>query len=263
MAVKGGPSGAGYQVPGFSKGLRLIELLCAARQPLGVSELSQQLGLNKPMVFRLLRTLLAAGWVVQDGEGPKYRMSLVPFHHASKVVQQMDLVRAASGPLEQLWTETGESVGVAVLDRDQLMYVLHHSGTRDVAIAGRVGARYYLHASAPGKVLLAYADEEIRRPLLRGKLPAVTDKTVRDPEQLREELARVRRQGYALDNQEYAAGGLCYAVPIFDHAHQVVAALNVSVLTLHYNLRQLVDDLGPRLQATERVISRSLGAPPA
>ena len=75
MAVKGGPAGGVYQVPGFSKGLRLIELLCAARQPLGVSELSQQLGLNKPMVFRLLRTLLAAGWVVQDGEGPKYRMS--------------------------------------------------------------------------------------------------------------------------------------------------------------------------------------------
>ena len=261
MAVNGGPSGAGYQVPGFSKGLRLIELLCAARQPLGVSELSQQLDLNKPMVFRLLRTLLSAGWVVQDGDGPKYRMSLVPFHHASKVLQQMDLVRAASGPLEQLWMETGESVGVAVLDRDRLMYVLHHSGMRDVAIAGRVGARYYLHASAPGKVLLAYADEEIRRPLLRGKLPAVTDKTVRDPEQLREELARVRRQGYALDNQEYAAGGLCYAAPIFNHAQQVVAALNVSVLTLHYNLRQLVDDLGPRLQATAQVISRSLGAP--
>lgn len=57
-------------MPGCSNGLRRIELLCAARQPLDASELSQRLGLNKPMVFRLLRTLLSAGWIVQDGEGP-------------------------------------------------------------------------------------------------------------------------------------------------------------------------------------------------
>ena len=249
---------ASYDVPALRKALRLIELLCDSDVPLGVSEIGQRLDLNKNMTFRLLRTLLKEGWVVQE-TGPKYRMSLRPFHYTSKPVGRMSLPAAASVPLRELWQTTGESVYVAAVDEDQLLVLDHLDSTRDVRIAAKVGARYELHCSAPGKVLLAHAADTLLARLAEQGFARLTARTIHTLPELREHLEEVAARGYALDLEEYVDGLLCFAVPVFDHRGRVVGALGVSVLTLHYTPQKLVDVLGPKVIATGQEVSARMG----
>jgi IclR family acetate operon transcriptional repressor len=249
-----------YDVPAVRKALRLIELLCEKEEPLGVSEIGQLLGLNKNMTFRLLRTLWKEGWVVQE-EGPKYRMGLRPFHHTSKPVSRMSVRAAAAGPLRELWEQTGESAYLTVLDDDRLLVVDHFDSTRDVRIAAKVGARYELHCAAPGKVLLAHAGESLLARLAEAGFARLTSHTITAPAELREHLAEVLARGYALDLEEYADGLICFAAPVFDYWERAVGAIGVSVLTLHYTPRQMIDVLGPKVVAAGKRISAALGCP--
>jgi DNA-binding IclR family transcriptional regulator len=258
--TKGGAADDRYDVPAVRQVLRLIELLCDAEQPLGVSQIGQALGLNKSMIFRLLQTLHKEGWVIRHDEGPPtYRMGLRPFHHLSKPVSRMNLMVASAGPMRALWQATGESIYLGVLDGDRVLYLEHLDGTRPAHISGKVGGRYALHCSAPGKVLLAGAGEEVLGPFLKAGLERQTRRTITDPAALRKELVQVQRQGHAVDIEEYAGGCICFAAPIRNYTGRVVGVVGTSVLTLHYTPEQMKRDLGPKILETAREISRALG----
>ncbi len=258
--AKGGAADDRYDVPAVRQVLRLIELLCDAEQPLGVSQIGQALALNKSMVFRLLQTLHKEGWVIRHDEGPPtYRMGLRPFHHLSKPVSRMNLMVASAGPMRALWQATGESIYLGVLDGDRVLYLEHLDGTRPAHISGKVGGRYALHCSAPGKVLLAGAGEEVLGPFLKAGLERQTRRTITDPAALRKELVQVQRQGHAVDIEEYAGGCICFAAPIRNYTGRVVGVVGTSVLTLHYTPEQMKRDLGPKILETAREISRALG----
>ncbi len=247
-----------YDVPAVRKALRLIELLCESEEPLGVSDIGQRLKLNKNMTFRLLRTLHAEGWIVQE-DGPKYRMSLRPFHHTSKPVARMNLRTAAEGPLHELWRSAGESTYLVVLDGNRMLVLDHLDSTRDVRIAAKVGARYRLHCAAPGKVLLAHAGRSLLEELANEGFHRFTVHTMTTIDELREDLAKIIERGYALDLEEYADGLLCFAVPIFDYRGQVVGAVGISVLTLYYTSERMIEVLGSKVIATGKRISAALG----
>ena len=249
---------AEYDVPALRKGVKLLELLCDSESPLGVSDISRELGVNKHMVFRLLRTYIDEGWITAEGDGPKYRVSLRPFHYASKPLARTDLMQSATLLVRDLWSEIGESVGLAVLDDDRVMYLMHLNSTRDVAVSGRVGARYLLHCSAPGKVFLSEGPDSLFDRVVAEGLPAQTKNTIVKPEKLRQELAVVRKRGYALDLEEYADGVICFGAPIRNHGGAVVAALNVSALNLHHTKSDLVNDLGRKVLDAAAQISRKL-----
>jgi DNA-binding IclR family transcriptional regulator len=248
-----------YEVSALRKGIRLIELLCESEVPLGVTEISQQLEINKHMVFRMLATLVDEGWVIKEDDGPRYRMGLAPFRYASMPVARTDLVDASTIPMKSLWDDVGESIGLAVLDDDRVMYLLHHNGKRSISISGKVGHRYLVHCSAPGKLLVAHADEVLIDRIIAQGLPKQTAGTIVSESRFREELELVRERGYALDVEEYADGGMCYSAPVYDYSGKVAAALNISVLTLHYRLDELVEDLGSRVSRTAEQISRAMG----
>lgn len=251
---------ARYDVPAVRQVLRLIELLCDAEQPLGVSQIGQTLGLNKSMVFRLLQTLHKESWVIRRDEGPPtYRMSLRPFHHLSKPVARMNLMVAAEGPVRDLWLATGESTYLGILDGDRVLYLEHLDAVGPVRIAGKVGGRYSLHCSAPGKVLLAHAGDELLRQLASQGLERQTRHTVVDPAALRKQLQQVARQGFAFDLEEYAVGCICFAAPIRNYTGKVVGVVGVSVLTMFYTPERMMKELGPKVVAAGKAVSRALG----
>lgn len=250
---------AAYQVPGLSKGIQLIELLSESPESLGVSELAQKLEMNKHMVFRILQTLIRQRWVVAEGETPKYRLTLIPYYHVSKPILRNSLVEMATEPIRQYWYGVGESTSLGILDGDRILYVMHLNSLRDVAIIGQVGRRYYLHCSAGGKVLLAYSDPKFQKKILQDNLEPMTVHTMTSPRQLQEELELIRRQGYAIDHEEYALGLLCFAAPIFDYTGKVVGALNTSVLKMHYTVEELEKNIGLKMLEVCRNISTTLG----
>jgi len=248
-----------YNVPGLRAGIDVLTALCESDDSLGVAELAERTGANKHMVFRCLKTLVAKGWVTESGEGPKYTATLVPFHYASKPVARMNLVTASEEPLRALWKRTGECVYLGVLHEDMLMFLIHREGMRSIRLGGCVGEHYWPHASAPGKVLLAYGDGELRARCIERGLKRLTAKTHTDPVLFSAELGRVRKQGYALDDEEYTKGGLCFAAPVFDYTGRAVASVGTTVLAIHYSRAEMIHALGSQIIETARRISTALG----
>ncbi len=248
-----------YDAPALRKGVGVIEVLCESDQPLGVTELCDRLDINKHMMFRILQTLLDINWVVFEPATAKYSMSLRPFHFTSKPVNRTDLLGAAMLPAKALWDEIGENLSIAVLDGDQFMYISHLQSRRQVSLTGSVGGRYYLHASAPGKLFLAYGSEALWKTVTAATLPALTGITITTKRELQQEIKDVRAQGYALDMEEYADGAMCFAAPIFNCNNEIVGALNCSVVTFYYTPEQFINTLGPKVLAVAETISRALG----
>ncbi len=250
-----------YDAPAVRKAVLLIELLCESEKPLGVSEISQALDINSNMVFRLLKTLEEEGWLVRVAEGPKYSMSLRPFHFTSKTVRRMGLRTAADEPLKRLWEETHESCYLGIIDGTRTLFLEHLDATGDVRVMATPGGRFLMHCAAPGKVLLAFSPPEFTEKVVKKEgLPAQTKNTIKNLKTLQKELETIREQGYALDNEEYADGLYCFAAPVFNVKDELAGTIGISVLSLYYSLERMLKDLGPRVISTANAVSKSLGA---
>jgi IclR family acetate operon transcriptional repressor len=247
-----------YGAPALLKGIRLLELLCEATEPLSVAQLSPRLGLNKHMLLRLLGTLCDEGWVVQE-EGPVYRVSRVPFSHFSKPISRLDVTTAAEEPLDDLCEATGETSYMTIRDGDWSLGVMLRPSRRPVQVTGRIGSRLLLHCCAPGKVLLAHAEPELFEHLARQGFARETESTICDPSALRQHLDQVVRRGYATDNEEYLRGMLCLAAPVWDHTGQVVAAVGITTLTMFHTHASMLKEYSAPVLAACRKISRTLG----
>ena len=249
-----------YDVPGLRAGIRVSRLLCESPKPLGLAEVCQASGLSKHMVYRCLQTLLSEGIIVETGEGPKYEPSLLSFHYNSLPVARMTVTRASEEPLHGLWGELNECVYLGVLHDNRILYLIHHEGGREIrAGGGRMGGRYFLHADGAGKVLAAHADDALRERLLAEGLERLTERTHADRKGFLAEMARVRKQGFAIDNEEYIKGVICFGAPVFNFAGHVAGAICCSVLTIHYTLKELEEKIGPKVLACARRISLTMG----
>ena len=249
-----------YDVPGLRAGVRITRLLCESPKPLGLAELCQVSGLSKHMVYRCLQTLLSEGIIIETGAGPKYEPSLLSFHYNSLPVARMTVTRAAQEPLYALWAELNECVYLGVLNDNRVLYLIHHEGGREIrAGGGRMGGRYFLHADGAGKVLAAYADDALRERLIAEGLAKLTPNTHMARKSFLAEMARIRKQGFAFDDEEYIKGVICFGAPVFDYAGQAVGAICCSVLTIHYALKDLEEKIGPKVLACARRISATMG----
>lgn len=248
-----------YNVPALRKAIRLLSILSQAKGPMGVSEISRAIGLNKHMTYRLLVTLCDEGWILASGSEPKYRVSLRPLHLFSAVADQMDLREVGYEPLRRLWDELGESVYIGILDQDAVLFIDHVTSRNMIRISGTIGGRYPLHCASTGKVLLAYASETLFAQLSEKGFHRYTERTITDAVTLREHLQGIREQGWALDDEEHGRGILCFGAPIRDAAGTVVGAVGVSVTTINYTSDEVVQRLGPSVIITANEISRQLG----
>ena len=249
-----------YDVPGLRAGIRISRLLCESPKPLGLAELCQASGLSKHMVYRCLQTFLSEGVIIESGEGPKYEPSLLSFHYNSLPVARMTVTRATEKPLYALWQDLNECVYLGVLHDSRVLYLIHHEGGREIRSGGgRMGGRYLLHADGAGKVLAAYADGALCERLLAEGLEKLTPHTHADRKSFLAEMVRVRKQGFAIDNEEYIKGVTCFGAPVFNYAGQVAGAICCSVLTMHYTVKELEEKIGPKVLACAKSISATMG----
>ncbi len=193
----------------------------------GVTELARRLGLHKSTASRLLATLERRGLVEQDEESGKYRLGLIVIRLAERAERTLDLKGIARPELERLARATRETVTLGILDGDAFLTVAQVDGPNMVACPDWTGRTTPLHCVASGKVLLAaMAERDVLR-IARPGLAAPTERTITRLEPLLEELARVRRRGYATAFSEWIEGTNGIAVPVLDARARVVASLAV------------------------------------
>ena len=193
----------------------------------GVTELARRLGLHKSTASRLLATLQRRGLVEQDEESGKYRLGLVVIRLAERAERTLDLKGIAYAELERLARTTRETVSLGILERDAYLTVAQVDGPNMVACPDWTGRTTPLHCTASGKVLLAaLAERDVLR-IARPGLPARTERTITTLETLMEELAKIRRRGFATAFSEWIAGTNAIAVPVLDARGRVIASVGV------------------------------------
>lgn len=215
-------------VQSVQKAISILKAFTISEPELGVNELSRRVGLHKSTVSRLLYTLEQAGLIERNPETEKCRLGIELIALAGLVLTHADVRRAARADLRWLAEVTEETINLAVLDGDQVMNVEQIPSPRMVKDVGWVGRRTWLHCTATGKVLLAHLPEATVDRFLAQPMPRFTRLTIVDAAQLRAELAKVRRDGYALGQEELEEGLNAVAVPIRNHLGEVVAAVSVS-----------------------------------
>ena len=233
------------------RALAILGTFSPTRPSLRVSELAAELGLHKSTVSRLLAILQARGLVRRDGDcfapGPELaRLGVL-------AVNSLPLAQAAHGPLGNLAKETGETVNLAVRRGDEALNLLQVQTAHLVGMTDWSGRGAPLHATANGKVLLAFGEGA-----MPAKLPAQTEQTLTDRDTLRAELDRVRRNGYGTTIEELEVGLNAVAAPVFDAAGACVAAVSVSGPAFRLPARDL-HLLAVACRAAAEEISASLG----
>ena len=248
----------GNAVRSVDRAAALLIALGDSQGEAGVTELARRLGLHKSTASRLLATLQKRGLVEQDGETGKYRLGLVVIRLAERAERTLDLRGIAMPELERLARLTHETTGHGVLDRDMLLTVAQADGPNLVAVGDWTGRAVPLHSVASGKVLLAaLAEREVLRIVRRG-LAACTERTIVELEPLLEELARVRRRGYATALGEYDIGLNAIAAPVHDARGQVIGAVDVRGPAFRLTPGR-VPELAARARETAAAISVRLG----
>lgn len=217
----------GSAVRSVDRAAALLLALGESHGEAGVTELARRLGLHKSTASRLLATLEKRGLVEQDDETGRYRLGLVVIRLAEKAERTLDLRAIAMPELDRLARATRETTGLGVADGDQLLTVAQADGPNLVAMGDWTGRGVPIHSVAAGKVLLAAMPEREILKLVRRGLDRFTDRTITQLEPLLEELARVRRRGYATAFGEFDAGLNGVAAPVHDARGQVTAAVDV------------------------------------
>jgi IclR family KDG regulon transcriptional repressor len=242
------------------KALELLDHFTAERPELSLAEISREVDAHKSSVFRVLTTLEAAGFLEKDPRSGKYRLGLKILDLAGRVWGLHDIRQIATPYMEELARETGEVIHLAVLDGADIVYLEKKGQGQILTVATRVGGRNPAYASSMGKILLAdLPDGELKAIMGRTKLKKLTSNTITEMPRLMEELARIREQGFALDNEETFPGIRCVGAPIRDAGGRVVAAVSVTVPVQRMS-DERVRELWRLVTNTARMISERVAA---
>ena len=217
------------RVQSLERALDLLEAL-ASTDELGVSELAARTGLVPSTAHRLLATLVSRGYAAQSAANGRYLLGYKLLELTSGLQDRLERLRSAARPhLEAIMEQTGETTNLVVLEGPNAVYIESVTGTRSVRLFTEIGQAIPAHTSGSGKALLAWrATADVEALLGEGPLPASTPRTLTTTEALLEDLARIRRRGYATDDEEHELGVACVATPVLDASGLPLAAISVS-----------------------------------
>ncbi len=209
--------------------VRLLKAFSSTNLEWGVTDLARHLDLSKSTVHRLLATLAEEGMLEQNAETGRYRLGLVMFDLAAAVPTQLDLHEAVLSPMSDLRNKTGETVQVAVLDGREVVYIERLDSPNTLRMFLEIGRRNEANVSGTGKALMAFAPRDQLERILDGwTLTGRTEHSIVSMTELRAELDRTRRRGYAENRHESEIGVVSVAAPIRDGGGRVVAAMSVA-----------------------------------
>lgn len=212
----------------LAKIAQLLDTFTFERQEWALSELAAACNLHPSTARRLLLSCQSVGFIGQDPITRRYRLGMKLFELGSRVGEQFSLRTVARPYLKRVNAATQESVYLGLLDRGEVLYIDRVESPHPVRLTTHPGQRRPLHSTGSGKLLLAYLSDDALENFLSGPLERFTDRTICDPDLLRQELARIRERGYSTTLDEHLEGTFSLAAPIYGQGGVVVAALGVS-----------------------------------
>lgn len=247
-------------IESLSRGLNLLSALSESPHPLNLTELSTLIHLSKSTVQRLVYTLQTLGYLDRDKETKKFRLGQRAVLLGLSIVKHSDLRKVAFPHLEKTSKEINETVNLAILDGTEIVYVERIKTQQILNINLEVGSRLPAYCTSMGKAVLAFLPVDRLEALLKMmELKPQTSNTITSKEVLRKELERVRRRGFATNNEELSNGLRSVAAPVRNAGGQVIAAVNIAVPSSRVQLKRLETELAKKVVETADRISFTLG----
>jgi DNA-binding IclR family transcriptional regulator len=254
-------SANGATIQSVQRAAAILHSFTKLDSELSVTHLSEQLGLHKSTISRLLSTLQHEDLVEQNPETGRYRLGLGLVTLAGIVLDRIDIREIAYPYVRSLAELSQETVNVVVLSSGECMNIGGADSPKSIQYVGRIGRRTPLHCTSAGQVLLAYMPAADQATLLAAELLRFTQKTIVDRQRLAETIAQVRGQGYAITHEEHQEALSAIAAPIRNHTTAVVAALTISGPTFRMGPAKIEAFIDPIIE-TARLISGQLGFVP-
>ena len=208
----------------MKKAFQILELVSRRDRRLTISNLSKELRISKSTVFGITKALEGIGAIVRDDKTKRYSLGLTLFELGRKAYARIDMRDIVRPIMENLMRSTRQSVFLGIRSGDHISIVDIIESTQDLKITAHIGARLPLLAGASGKVFMASITEHDASQLIRTmKLRRYTEKSIIDLDRYMEEVRKVRKQGYALDDGEYMQGVRAVAAPIRSDGWQMSA----------------------------------------
>jgi IclR family acetate operon transcriptional repressor len=249
-----------HSIQSVDRALFLLETIAEMGGEATLTELSHRTGLNISTCHHLLATLIQRGFVSRIPGRRSYALGarILYLGHACL---QVDLPRRAQAFIESISRATGETVHLAALQGDSVVTLLMREARHAVRVdTGTVGKSDAAHATATGKAMLAWLPEDEIRRIVTGDMKRFTQNTIVEFPVLVEELRLVRRNGFAIDREEFQPGVICVGAAIRDHAGAVVGAISASAPSMRANDEHIAL-MRDQVVAATRALSAELGAP--
>jgi IclR family transcriptional regulator, KDG regulon repressor len=241
----------------------IFDILSQSPNGLSLGELARKTNLPKGTAHRLLASMAYFDFIRQEPITKNYHLGFKLVNLGNLLLGQIDLRRQARSFLIDLAERVEETVHLVVLDGDKALYmdkVDLHPKTSGLQMVSRLGSRIFLHCSSVGKVLLAYMEKSDAQKLIGDtELIKRTPNTITAPDELMQHLASVRKNGYAIDDEENEEGIRCVAAPIRERSGRVAAAVSISGPTTRITMERIETELIRRVCETTHNISIQLG----
>lgn len=255
-----------YPVQTVIKAIEIINFLAeeSGNRGIGISEFSRELDMGKSTVHRLLDTLQYYGYVEKNEQTNCYRLGWKLYRVGKMVPVQNQVFNLDQRYLLELNKKTRETVNLGILKRNESVIISKIDGYSDgLRVVVSPAEREAVHATAIGKVLISEMNNEQIRALITesGEMQKFTENTITNVNELLCEVAKVREQGYAVDDQEYCMGLFCMARPVRDYTRRIIAAVSVSAPYVRITEESRKKALAALADCCEK-ISRDLGYRP-
>jgi DNA-binding IclR family transcriptional regulator len=247
-------------VDSLATALHILDLFTTSEPELSLRQLSEKSGLYKSRIHRLCGTLVASGFLVRM-PWSSYRLG-PKLMTLGKIYENTNTVVTISRPImRDLAQTTGESIALFRLNGAFAFCLAREFGSSRLVFAIQEGDNMHLHASAAGRILLAHGPEELREKILTvEQFEQFTSLTITDPQRIRDELAAIKKRGFAVNRGERELEVAAIAAPIFNHDSKVECALAVVGPVQRFSLNNEEEIVTKLLEATRR-ISQALGSP--
>jgi DNA-binding IclR family transcriptional regulator len=210
------------EIQSLARGLKILELL-AATDKVSITEVADQLNVDKASASRLMQTLANYGYAEKDLDTQRYRLGPKIVELSQSLLARMPFRDEAKPYLRELVAITNECAHLAIAAQGQVLYIDQVDSPATLRVNADIGHLAPLHCTALGKVLLAFGSVP-----LPTELTAHTPRTITNSEALQMHLEQVKRQGYAIDDEEYDYGVRCIAAPVYNLNGEMVAAMGIS-----------------------------------
>ena len=241
------------KVKSVDKALLILKLLKEKGRDMRLTEISDELDIDKGTLHGLISTLKFHGFVDQDRKTQKYRLGLYLIQLGESTLKSLDIIEITSPIIEEVSDKLQETVHIGELDGIEVVYVNKKESKQSMRIYTEIGARNPAFCTGVGKVMLAYLNEDDLYNIIPDELKEYTPYTITDKKELINNLMTIKEKGYALDNEEYSMGLKCVAAPILNYEGEAIYAISVSGPTVRMTEEKVRESIKEIKKAAEEI----------